>query len=89
MTLAQLANQRVQFALNEITGQLVEISPLPITPKTLIAGDSANPAVLCSMLFDEQAIKENWWPVEPEEVARRFTAENTLIGGCISCTRLI
>ena len=27
--------------------------------------------------------------VEPEEVARRFTAENTLIGGCISCTRLI
>ena len=88
MTLAQLANQRVQFALNEITGQLVEISPLPITPPTLIPGDAANPAVLCSMLFDERAIEEEWYPLTNEETAERV-ARQTLLGGCIVCTRLI
>lgn len=88
------------FALNEITGQLVERRLTRLTPSecqrktfTLLEGDSGSPAVLCALLFDEKEVEANWTPLSLKEVERRIVAAcgrelRHDLCGCMTCTRI-
>ena len=81
MTLKAILANGARYALNEITGQLVELNfGSPDQHRTLIPGDTS-PLSLCSLLFDETLVNVNWSPISNCEAANRMNSySGTLCG---------
>jgi hypothetical protein len=98
MTIEQIRANGARFALNEITGQMLEMFADGKQDRTLIAGDTDSPKAMLSLLFDSGHIDTNWSPLPNCEARTRY--ERSLhpedggllyrhsICGCIDCKRL-
>ena len=62
---------KTDYAFNEITGQLVRLTG-GRSLFTLIPGVAATPQALCTLLFDQEAIDENWSPLGVGEASQRI-----------------
>ena len=100
MTLEKILENGARYALNEITGEMVELNPLSKRRpyRALIPGDTS-PLALCSLLFDGGQIAENWSPLSNREAYTRYARyggkffpeglfDQQLLCGCITCQRL-
>lgn len=89
MTLEQISANGTQYALNEITGEMVELNPRSKQRpyRVLVPGDTS-PLALCSLLFAGGQIAENWSPLSNCEAQKRYCSYGSLLGGCIACQRL-
>ena len=88
MTLKAISANGARYALNEITGQLVQLNlGSPDRYNVLIPGDTS-PTAMCSLLFDESRISENWSPISNCEAANRINSYSGTLCGCITVNRL-
>ena len=91
MTIEQVRESGTRFAMNEITGQLVEFVGHANSNESLlwISGDGS-PRALCLLLFDEQSVAENWSALSLKEARTRIDAyrEATSLIGDLTCQRL-
>jgi len=95
MRLEQIERSGARFALNEITGEMIEFvtGRVGTCCRTLIRGDSARPTVLCTLLFDQASIAENWQPLSNCEAVTRYkrlTGDtfSSVLAECITCQRM-
>lgn len=62
---------KTEYAMNEITGQLVKLTG-GRSFNTLVPGDIGTPDLLCTLLFDQEAVDENWSPLDVGEASQRI-----------------
>ena len=62
---------KTDYALNEITGQLVQLTG-GRSFFTIVPGVAATPQALCTLLFDQEAVDENWSPLDVGEASQRI-----------------
>lgn len=72
MTLKAIFANGARYALNEITGQMIELYGNGWQHKNLIPGDTILPNAMLSLLFDESHIDSNWSPLPNCEARARF-----------------
>ena len=71
MKLQQVRVAGASCALNEITGELRRLRGSDGNDTVLIPPSPSDPAEACSLLFDSEAIAENWSPISRGEAYRR------------------
>lgn len=88
MTLEKIIANGAQYALNEITGEMVRLNARSCRSVQVLVPGETSPVALCSLLFDNGQIAENWSPLSNCEAQKRYSSHGSLLGGCIACQRL-
>lgn len=92
MTLQQIHATGARYALNEITGALVEFTSWQTQEiRELIPGSVTNARSICTLLFDEPSVDRSWGPICDCDARARIAAyapTGKLLCGCITCHRL-
>lgn len=77
---------KTEYAMNEITGQLVKLTG-GRAYNSVIPGVASSPEVLCTLLFDQEAIDENWSPLGAGEASRRIDSYERRAFAAAAATR--
>lgn len=69
-----------KYALNEITGQLVNLTGGRAF-HTVIPGIASSPEILCTLLFDQETIDDSWSPLDMAEASQRIDRHERNLSG--------